>query len=249
MTTTESIKLVKSAIRTMAFFSAFADTKKPMTLGELAKSLDMPKSSCHELLQTLIHLGYVLIIEDGSRYYPSRRLWEMAEQINQFNPVKEHIQAVLKHLRDDTGETIFIGKRQGQKVVYSEVFDGTHTIRYSAQSGDIKSIHASALGKALLGSMSKEQMQSVLNSLKLTRFNSNTITSKTKLKEHLEASNRQGVFVTRGEHELDVIGIAVAVIVQGYPLAIGMAGPSARMEKYMRQYIAALKRVAEEISN
>lgn len=242
-----SIKLVKSAIRTIELFEVFAKRRQPLTLVELAQALAAPKSSCHELVQTLAHLGYILVIDGGKRYYPSRRFWETAEQINQFNPVKEKIQSQLRGLRNDTGETVFIGRLQGQKVVYTEVFDGSHTIRYSAQSGDVKSLHASALGKALLGALPQAERDQLISNTRLTRFNANTITAKTRLREHLDEAQRSGVFITRGEQEADVIGVAVPVVVQGYLLAIGLAGPATRMEKQLKAYIAALKRVAAEI--
>ena len=77
-------KLVKSAIRTINLFNVFAETKRPLSLSELAEKLAAPKSSCHELIQTLIHLGYIIALEGGKAYYPSRRLYEMAENINSY---------------------------------------------------------------------------------------------------------------------------------------------------------------------
>lgn len=248
MATTEPVKLVKSAIRTMQVFSVFAQLKKPLSLAELSKQLNAPKSSCHELMQTLVHLGFILVIDGGKAYYPSRRFWDTAEQINQFNPIKDRIQGLLKDLRDKTGETVFIGRLQGNKVVYSEVFDGTHTIRYTAQSGDIKSVHASALGKALLSILPEEERERVLAGIKLARFNANTIASKSKLKQHLLDSSREGFFITRGEHQPDVVGLAIPITVQGHQLAIGMAGPAQRMEQKLKSYLAAMQSVAENIA-
>ena len=235
-----SIKQVKSAIRTIALFDVFAELKRPMSLGELAARMNVPKSSCHELLQTLIQIGYIMVIDAGKSYYPSRRLFEMAEKINSFNPVKERVQSELKALRDLTGETVVIGRLQGNKVVYTEVFDGTHTIRYSARSGDLKAIHASALGKALLHSMDETVQRKLLAELKLTRFNANTITRKNELKENLDKCRLQGVYTTIGEHLADVMGIACPVLIQGYPLAIGIVGPIPRMQKNLENYSKAL---------
>ena len=233
-------KLVKSAIRTIELFSVFADAKRPLSLAELAGKMGAPKSSCHELIQTLIHLGYIIAINEGRSYYPSRRLFEMAEQINTFNPIKEKIENQLKHLRDLTGETVFIGRLHGESVVYTEVFDGTHTIRYTARSGDVKSVHASALGKALLGSLDDADRNRLIGNLKLTRYNDNTITGKKALKDNLEQCRRLGVYTTVGEQFPDVMGMAFPVEVQGHLLAIGLAGPINRMEQNFTTYRKAL---------
>lgn len=248
MKNSEPAKLVKSAIRTVQLFSVFAEKKQPLSLAEIAECMKAPKSSCFELLQTLIQLGYILVIDGGKSYYPSRRLFETATQINQFNPIKEKVENALKRLRDSTGETIFIGRFQNNQVVYSDVFEGTHAIRYTPNTGDLKAIHASALGKALLSSLDEAQQNQLIAGLKLTRFNENTITRKKDLKENLLQGGRDGIYTSVGEHLADVMAISIPVKIQGYQLAIGMAGPIQRMQKNLKSYSQSLKQVAAEIA-
>lgn len=240
-------KLVKSAIRTMSLFKVFAEAKRPLSLAELADAMDAPKSSCYELIQTLVHLGYMFAINDGKSYYPSRRLYEMAGQINSFNPIKLKMEEGLKALRDKTGETVFIGRFQGSQVVYTEVFDGTHTIRYTARSGDLKALHASALGKALLSSLEEDARNKLISELKLTKYNDNTITKKADLKANLASCQAEGIYSTVGESLLDVMGIAYPLKVQGYQLAVGMAGPIPRMKENLRNYTQSLLATIEAL--
>lgn len=247
MKNSEPAKLVKSAIRTVQLFSVFAEKKRPLSLAEIAERMKAPKSSCFELIQTFIHLGYVIALDGGKTYYPSRRLFETAEQINQFNPIREKVERALKSLRDATGETIFIGRLQGNQVAYTEVFDGTHAIRFTASSGDLKAIHASALGKALLGSLDEEAQNQLIGELKLTRFSEHTITRKKDLKDSLIQSEKQGIYTTVGEDLADVMAVAVPVKIQGHQLAIGIAGPVQRMQKNLKSYSQALKGVAAAI--
>ena len=249
MKNTAPIKHVKSAVRTMALFTVFAEKKRPLSLAELADALSAPKSSCYELLQTLVHLRYILIIDGGNSYYPSRQLWEKAEQIDQFNPTKEKVENELKRLRDSIGETIFIGRFQGEQVAYSQVFDGRHTIRYTASSGELRAVHASALGKALLASVSDEERKRLLTTVKLSRFNENTITTKKALLDDLEKGAQQGIYIAVGERLADVMELAIPVKIQGHLLAIGMAGPSQRMQKNRERYGSALMASAAAITD
>jgi len=240
-------KLVKSALRTIDLFKHFAEAKRPLSLAEIAQGMEAPKSSCYELIQTLAHVGFMLVLEDGKSYYPSRRLFDMAEQINSFNPIKLKIHDKLKGLRDQTGETVFVGRLQGKQAVFLEVFDGTHIIRYTANTGDFRSIHASALGKALLGGLDGPTRDKLIAGLKLTRYNENTIVEKETLKINIEECERRGFYSTRGEHLPDVMGIACPILIQGNLLAFGMAGPIPRMEKNLESYSLALIRVIEEL--
>lgn len=247
MKNTDSMKMVKSAIRTIQLFSVFSEKKRPLSLAELATSMDAPKSSCFELVQTLVQLGYILVIDGGKSYYPSRRLFETAEQINQFNPIKEKVESELRRLRDATGETVFIGRFQGNQVVYSDVFEGTHAVRYTPSAGDLKAMHASALGKALLGSLDEAQQNQLIAGLKLTRFNENTIIRKKDLKENLLQCEAQGIYTSVGEHLADVMALSIPTKIQGHQLAIGMAGPIQRMQKNLKSYSQALKQAAATI--
>lgn len=240
-------KLVKSAIRTIELFNVFADARRPLSLAELSEKMKAPKSSCHELIQTLTHLGYTAVVEGGKSYYPSRRFYEMAEQINTYNPTKERIQNSLRALRDSTGETVFVGRLQGEEVYYSEVFDGTHTIRYSGRSGDFKSVHASALGKALLANLNEEAQKQLIGRLKLTRYTENTITTKKALKENLSLGRREGIYTTVGEHLPDVMALARPFDIRGFQIGIGIAGPIPRMQRNQVEYKRALINAVDAI--
>ncbi|MFT3929249.1 MAG: IclR family transcriptional regulator [Spongiibacteraceae bacterium] len=246
---TKKQKVVKSAIRTVQLFSVFAEKKQPLSLAEIAERMKAPKSSCFELIQTLMHLGYIIGIDGGKSYYPSRRLYDTAAQINEFNPIKEKVHNALEGLRDSTGETIFIGRLQGNQVAYTAVFEGTHAMRFTANSGDLKAIHASALGKALLGSLDEAAQNQLITELKLNRYSEHTITRKKDLKENLIECEKQGIYTTIGEHVADVMALAVPVKIQGNQLAIGMAGPIPRMQKNLKAYSQALKGVAAAITS
>ncbi|GAB3102208.1 IclR family transcriptional regulator [Aestuariicella hydrocarbonica] len=240
-----SPKLVKSAIRTMELFALFADLKKPLALADIAQALAAPKSSCHELIQTLVQLGYILVIDGGKSYYPSRRLLHVGEQINTFNPIKEKIEHELKRLRDLTGETVFIGRMQGQQAVYTDVFDGNHAMRFTAQAGDLNDLHVSSIGKALLAGMEEIERNQCIAKLKLKRLSDSSITGKKQLKENLLACGEQGVFTSVGESLPDVMGMAMPVKIQGHLLAFGLAGPITRVQKKLPVYMRALKESAE----
>lgn len=242
-------KLVKSAIRTLALFGVFADATRALSLGEIAARMDAPKSSCYELLQTLVHLGYIIALDGGKHYYPSRRLYELAEQINRFNPIKEKIQTQLKQLRDRTGETIIIGRLQGNSVVYTEVFDGTHTIRFTARSGDLGALHASALGKALLSTLEPTALDSLLDELDFEAFNEQTLPDKDALTANLTESRETGIYTAIGEHSTDVMALAAPVTIQGYQLAISVAGPISRVRQHADSYAMALQDTITRITS
>lgn len=235
---------VKTAARTLEIFEAFATAKEPLSLTELAKRIGAPVSSCHAILRTLQQRGYVYVLDERKRVYPTKRLFTMAQAIARHDPILERMLPILSRLSKATGETVILGKRQGHSVTYLEVIEGSHTIRYAASPGDTKPLHSSAIGKAMLGVLSETARESLLHKLDLARVTDRTITDPVALRRDLAASEARGYFATRGENVSDVMAIAVARKIGDEPYGIALAGPIGRIESHLEELVGALRGAA-----
>lgn len=231
---------VKTAARTLDVFEAFAAAKRPLTLTELAGRLDSPLSSCHALIRTLQLRGYVYILDERKRVYPTKRLLMVAQQIAQNDPVLERISPVLTALQRDTEETVILGKRQGNSVTYLEVIESRQTIRYAADPGDVKPLHSSAIGKAMLGVLPDADLAKLIRKLPLPAVTSSTIKDAADLLRDIELSKARGFFVTRGENVPDVMAISICRVVGEEPYGVAVAGPIGRLEALSDAVVAAL---------
>jgi IclR family transcriptional regulator, acetate operon repressor len=237
---------VKSAGRTMELFEAFAKAQTPLTLSEIARALSAPASSCFNLIRALEARGYLYPVEP-KRLYPTHRLFEVARTIAAREPWIELMDPVLRDLRDVTRETVILGKRQGNRVIYLEVFEGPQTIRYSARAGDQKPLHSSSIGKALLGMLEPANLAELLKNLPLKPVTKATITNRQKLIADLERSRRRGFFMTVGENVADVTAVAAGVRLNFEVYGIAVAGPMSRMRENLSEHIVALKAAAASI--
>jgi DNA-binding IclR family transcriptional regulator len=237
---------VKSAGRTMGLFEAFARAQTPLSLSEIARSLDAPASSCFNLIRALEARGYLYLVEP-KRLYPTHRLFEVARTIAAREPWIDFLEPVLADLRDETRETVILGKRQGDRVIYLEVFEGPQTIRYSARSGDLKPLHSSSIGKALLGTLEPADLSELLKNLPLRQVTKATITNRQKLLADLERSRRRGFFMTVGENVADVTAVAAGLRLDSEAYGIAIAGPMSRMRENLSEHISALKRASASI--
>lgn len=239
---------VKTAVRTLEAFEAFGRIKKPLTLSELARALGVPLSSCHGLVATLRDRGYVYSVGDNRQVYPTRRIFDVAEAIVRHDPLLEAAAPVLQRLRDDTGETVILGTREGDGVVYLDVIEGLHTIRYSAKPGEIKPLHSSAIGKAVLASLDEPDLAKTLSRLTLEGITDATLTEENSLRRDLEKGRKNGIFVTRGENVPDVMGMASPASPGGQPLALALAGPIGRMDEKFDAHAERLRQAARDLS-
>ncbi|HJV84968.1 MAG TPA: IclR family transcriptional regulator [Noviherbaspirillum sp.] len=240
---------VRTADRTLGIFEAFESTCRPMSLSELAEQAEVPVSSCHGLVQTLLDRGYLYWVSRRKDIYPTRRLLDVAQTIVSHDPFLERIEPFLEQLRDGTEETVILGKRQGDSVLYLEVVPGLHTVRYTANAGEYKPLHSSSIGKLMLGSMKKAELDRWLASHELPAITSNTINDIEKLRADLEESRRRGYFMTQGENVADVTALAAPVQVNDEVLGLAVAGPTHRMavrsEEHARRLLEARQAIEE----
>jgi DNA-binding IclR family transcriptional regulator len=238
---------VKSAERTLQIFEAFAQACEPLALSELARRLAIPVSACHGLVRTLESRGY--LYESGPRraYYPTLRWLQKAQAISGHDPLTQRATPHLEALAQATGETVVLGTRIGERVLYLVVIDSRHTIRYSAQVGDLKPLHSSSAGKALLGAMPAPERSALLAWLKLARVTPNTLTRREALEKDLALSRARGWYATRGENVPDVHALAVPVAVAGQGYAVVVAGPAHRMDVAQRAHVKRLQKVCRQI--
>ena len=81
----------------------------------------MPISSCHSLIRTLQGRGYVYVLEQRMRIYPTKRLLGIAQAIGRYDTVLERLSPIATNLAKETGETVIVGKMQGDIVIYLDV--------------------------------------------------------------------------------------------------------------------------------
>jgi DNA-binding IclR family transcriptional regulator len=219
---------VKTAKRTLDIFEAFAAKQEPLTLSDLARQIRSPISSCHGVIRTLKARGYVYLL-DKRRYYPTRKLLDLGSRISPHDPVMERLLPHLETLRARTDETVMIGKREGDEIIYVVTIESVQTIRYSLHAGDRRPVHASAVGKALLGLLPDERLVEELRRLKLKRFTDATLAADGLIAD-IRKSRRRGYFVTRGEFDPGGMGVARAFSIESESFAVGVAGPLSRVK-------------------
>lgn len=239
--------VVKSALRTLTVFEVFAQQQAPLTLSELARALGIPISSCHGLIATLQNEGYLYAFGERRQFYPTKRLLDLATAITRNDPTLELLAPHLEALRDRCGETVILGKRQGDGVLYLDVIEGSQTIRYSANAGDLKPLHSSAIGKAMLGEMDGAEIAAIWETIARPKITANTIVDLARLTGDIAEGRRNGYFITRGENVPDVWAVAKVVRIAGEALGIAIAGPAHRMEKQIGDQIALLQECAAKL--
>jgi IclR family transcriptional regulator, acetate operon repressor len=221
---------VTAVERVLDIFEVFHKVQKPLSLTDLAELTGIPKSSCHAIVGTLTARGYLYSLTRPRALYPTRRFLDIAREIHNKDPFVERVMPLMERLRDASHETVILGKRQGDAVIYLQVMESAHPIRYSAKPGEFKPLHSSSIGKALLGSLKEPELRAQIAKQPLQAITASTLTEPEALVHDILESRRRGYFVTRGENVPDVWAVSAFLTVSSETLAVAIAGPRHRME-------------------
>ncbi|MFF3073998.1 IclR family transcriptional regulator [Kitasatospora sp. NPDC057904] len=201
---------VKSAVRTIEVLEFFAERPGLHSLADVQEALGYPKSSLYMLLRTLVDLGWVETDLTGTRYGIGVRALLVGTAYIDGDEVVAATRPALDRLADDTTETIHLARLDGTDVVYLATRASQHYLRPFTRVGRRLPAHATALGKALLATMSDEEIGRLLPE-RLEPLTDHTHTTRAALLDDLRAIRERGYATDREENTLGLGCYAVAV--------------------------------------
>lgn len=122
------------------------DAGTALGLSEIGRALDLPKSSCHRLLVSLVNREVVERDEVG-RYRPGLALLSLGIGAQAREPVVAAARPILEAEVTALGETVFVvGLRRGRLRVLDKL-EGSGFLRASPSIGDVVPSDVTAAGK------------------------------------------------------------------------------------------------------
>jgi DNA-binding IclR family transcriptional regulator len=227
----------------MSVFEIFAREKRELSNSDITRLLQVADSSCSDMLYTLQQCGYLARTLRTRRFYPTRRLYEIAGEISANDPLASIAQEAVDELAEKTHESCFFGIEDRLAVKIIAARQSRLPLRYVLEVGERIALHASAIGKAILGQLSPQEAADKVKGMRLIRVTARTITGPDELLADLKQGRRRGWFEARSEGAEDVTALGVTASLGDQVVGISLAGPAARIEKNRAAYVSALLHV------
>jgi DNA-binding IclR family transcriptional regulator len=152
------------------------------------------KSTAHRFLKHLEREGYLLRTEAGA-YLIGPRLSQMSARGNQGATLQAVARPILWELWKSTQETVNLAVLDHGSVLYVDVIESPHEFRLSSRVGTRRSLHVTALGKALAAFLPAEPRENILSTITFQPATSKTIMNLVQFRRELEKIQRQGYAV------------------------------------------------------
>ena len=151
---------VTATAKALRILDCFTHTRPKLSLAELSRLLDMPKSTLLNQIRTLEDAGF-LIKEDSNQYRLGYKLMELSYAAQIATPVAQIAIPIMEDLNETTGETIYLTSHINGLVFYLEcVYSSRRSMSYSV-CGKTLPMHCTGVGKAMLSHMPEKTLLSL----------------------------------------------------------------------------------------
>ncbi|AKE92459.1 IclR family transcriptional regulator [Rhodococcus aetherivorans] len=220
---------MNSVLTALRVFEAVADSQ-PIGLSELARRLDVPKSTVQRCLKTLHEAGWVRPTSEEGRWSITGRAFTVGSAVAAGDHLRDAALPALSALQSAVGETIHLAVPDGDELVLVERLDSPHQLRAFLALGTRLPLHAAATGKAYLATLPDARIAAYLQSAP-TKVTAHTRTDPVRLWNEINLARKRGYATTEEELHEGISAVAVALRDRtGVARAcFSISGPSSRL--------------------
>lgn len=226
------MKTNRSAARALDILDLIAGRRELLTITEIGRNLDIPKSTAFELIHTLVEKGFLEVDNNKQKTFKlGLKAFQTGIAYLERTDFFREVRPLLETLMAATLETVFLVQESGGRVVYVDKVESTASVKTSSKLGSTNPMHCTGVGKALLAAYSDERVRRIVERMGLPSKTQYSITDYGQLIAELAATRTRGYAVDNRESELEIFCVAAPVYdMGGSPVAgISIASPASRM--------------------
>jgi DNA-binding IclR family transcriptional regulator len=237
--------MVRVLQRALAILDCFSLEKPVLSLQEIYRKVELPKSTTFRLVTTLQHCGYLLQRAD-QRYTLSYKLLLLGSVVRETQDVREITRPVMEELARTSGETVTLSTRSGRERICLDVVDSSSVLGSIVLHGDRLPLLYGATGKMFLAQLDDRTIEEIRKTQQLPR---KRVTRKALMATVAEIRER-GYALTRDDRVDGVMAISVPIRDSSGEVCYCMTvtGPSTRFETRVQPLTDQMLRVGRRVS-
>jgi IclR family acetate operon transcriptional repressor len=233
--------------------SSFTPTTPAWSLSDLARHLQLPKSTAYNILQTLKDFDLVHQDTRARLYRLGPRSLELGLTYARSNDLLARARTVLNRLVEISGETAKLGVLSSNQVLILAAVESPRQLHTRGDLGTRWHLHSSSLGKAILSALPPAEVAAILETTGLPRFTPSTLDSLPAIEHELAQIRSRGYSLDLEENEPGVCCVAAPLpgSLNGAAAAISVSGPTARLDELalnvLGRHVAAAARSIQSL--
>jgi DNA-binding IclR family transcriptional regulator len=243
----QTTKSSPSIERALAIMETLDLSRRTMTIAELGRRLNIPRSTAHVITLTLERCGYLTRDVSQQKYQLSVKAFHLGRANAPATKLATAAFHPMRYLSTTTQLTSHLAVLDQDQVTYVQKIPGS--VPTDTHIGRRTNLHCTAVGKALLSYAPKAYQHKILTDAPFARYTRNTITSPSQLREELAKIAVQGYAVNNQEEKLEVRCLAVPIFSSRGSLvaALSISGAVSFTTDWMSNRLELLRRIGGKI--
>lgn len=224
--------IVPALERGLRLLGEFSRDSRTLNAPELARRLDLPRSTVFRLLNTLEAMGFIESTASGNDYRLGMAVLRLGFEYLSSLELTELGQPVLTRLCDEVCYSCNLVVRDGRSIVYVAKVAPPTPFASSVRVGTRLPAHATVLGRVLLQDLTLPELRALYPEDHLEEFSGSTPKTVLELFNLLEVDRQRGYVMGEGFYEASISTIAAPVRDESNRIiaALGTTIPSAHIE-------------------
>jgi DNA-binding IclR family transcriptional regulator len=244
--------LINSILRACNVLKCFSGEKAHFKISELARLLQLDRSTTYRILLTLEKGGFLEKDAKTGEYFLGVAAFEVGSAYLGRADLTQISKPIMSDLALKVQETVHLAILSETEILYVDKVDSPRTLGVMSKVGQRAPAYCTALGKVLLAFLPDDERPKILKQIHLKPLTRNTIISKKGLMEELQEVRRRGYARDRREIEEDVECIAAPIFNHsGIVVAsISISGPQRKTHiRRERMFASQVMKAAAMISS
>ena len=204
----------QSLERGLAILGAYSAERQLLGVAEIADALEMSRPTAHRYASTLTALGF---LEQGARrkYKLAPRASDVGRSVLRATGLPQRARPYLAALRDKVGYTASLAILDGGDIVYAARAYSHRAGQFEADNGrrfgSRVPASCTALGKALVAGLPKQEALAWTKATMLTPAGPNAIVKKAAFRAELDRVRNEGLAINDRELVAGAVALAVPI--------------------------------------
>ena len=222
----------------------------PFTPAEFSDHLGIAMPSLYRHLEVLIKSGLLVRIR-RSNYLPHPVFLKLLEPYREQEVLRLIVRPILERAAQQCRATLHFGVLEADMVTYIVKVDRLNMGLFTKENMQLEA-YCSAIGKVLLATLPRNELDMYLSGFEFPRLTDSTITDPKEIQREIKKTKRRGFGIDNGEIRENLVCIAVPVTLRNGSTigAVSASHVEADLPAALRkESVSLLKGVSEEIQS
>lgn len=202
---------VSSVDKAFQILRAFEARERSLSLTEIAELTGLDKSSVQRFTYTLAALGYLKKDSGDRRYTISPKIMSLGMIYLRTDPIVARARHQLYELNKSLDATCNLTELDDTEVIYVVRYPGRQVVTVDVVLGMRRPAFCTASGRAILSTMTDEEVSAILDRSNLVAYTEHTKTTRKAIMAEIQKARAQRFALTEQETTIGDLSIAAPV--------------------------------------